>query len=111
MNHFVLKAMTPRVPAPGVEMRVINGEKMTMVFFKLEPGAGVPLHAHPHEQVGTVLKGSIEFVVADEKRIVREGEVYHVPSNVVHGGNVGSLPRRLLRSSPRREKIFARLVA
>ena len=62
MNHFVLKAMTPRVPAPGVEMRVINGEKMTMVFFKLEPGAGVPLHAHPHEQVGTVLKGSIEFV-------------------------------------------------
>ncbi|HEX9911282.1 MAG TPA: hypothetical protein VGA86_10370 [Desulfatiglandales bacterium] len=24
MNHFVLKDMTPRKPAPGVEMRVIS---------------------------------------------------------------------------------------
>ena len=106
MNHFVLKAMTPRVPAPGVEMRVINGEKMTMVFFKLEPGAGVPLHAHPHEQVGTVLKGSIEFVVADEKRIVREGEAYHVPSNVMHGGKCGESPAEIIEVfSPPREDL------
>ena len=106
MNHFVLKAMTPRVPAPGVEMRVINGEKMTMVFFKLEPGAGVPLHAHPHEQVGTVLKGSIEFVIADEKRIVREGEAYQVPSNVLHGGKCGESPSEIIEVfSPVREDL------
>jgi len=106
MNHFVLKDMTPRVPGPGVEMRVINGEKMTMVFFKLEPGAGVPLRAHPHEQVGTVLKGSIEFVVADEKRIVREGEAYHVPSNVMHGGKGGESPSEIIEDfSPPREDL------
>ena len=87
-------------------MRVTNGEKMTMVFFKLEPGAGVPLHAHPHEQVGTVLKGSIEFVVADEKRIVREGEAYHVPSNVMHGGKGGESPSEIIEVfSPPREDL------
>jgi len=106
MNHFVLKDMTPRKPGPGVEMRVISGEKLTMVFFKLEPGAGVPLHAHPHEQVGTVLKGSIEFVVADEKRIIREGEAYRVPSNVMHGGKCGESPSEIIEVfSPAREDL------
>jgi len=106
MNHFIIKDMTPRKPGPGVEMRVIHGEKMTMVFFKLEPGAGVPLHAHPHEQIGTVLKGSIEFVVADEKRIVHEGEAYHVPSNVLHGGKCGESPSEIIEVfSPVREDL------
>ena len=106
MNHFVLKDMTPRVPGPGVEMRVIHGEKMTMVFFKLEPGAGVPLHAHPHEQVGTVLKGSIELVVADEKRIVLEGEAYHVPSNIPHGGKCSETPSEIIEVfAPAREDL------
>jgi quercetin dioxygenase-like cupin family protein len=106
MNHFVIRDMTPRKPAPGVEMRVIHGEKMTMVFFRLQPGAGVPLHAHPHEQIGTVLKGSIELVVADEKRIVLEGEAYHVPSNVLHGGKCGASPSEIIEVfSPAREDL------
>lgn len=96
MNHFVIKDITPRVPGPGVDMRVIHGDKMTMAFFKLEPGASIPLHAHPHEQVGTVLKGSIEFVVADEKRIIRQGEAYRVPSNVKHGGKCGESPSEII---------------
>jgi len=69
--------MTPKVPGPGVEMRVIHGEKMTLVFFRLQPGAGIPLHAHLHEQIGTVLKGSIELVIADEKNPTRGGGLSH----------------------------------
>jgi len=106
MNHFILKDMTPRKPGSGVETRVIHGEKMTVVFFKLEPGAGPPLHAHPHEQIGTVLKGSIELVVADEKRIVGEGEAYHIPSNVLHGGKCLEGPCEVLEVfSPVREDL------
>jgi quercetin dioxygenase-like cupin family protein len=106
MNHFILKDMTPKVPGPGVEMRVIHGEKMTVVFFRLEPGAGPSLHAHPHEQIGTVLKGSIELAVADEKRIVREGEAYHIPSNVLHGGKCGESPSEVIEFfSPAREDL------
>jgi quercetin dioxygenase-like cupin family protein len=106
MNHFLIKDIAPRVPAPGVEMRVIHGEKMTLVFFKLYPGAGPPLHAHPHEQMGTVLKGSIELVVADEKRIVHEGEAYHIPSNVLHGGRCLEAPSEVIEVfSPAREDL------
>jgi len=77
-----------------------------MVLFKLELGACVPLLAHPHDLVGTVLKGSVEFVVADEKRIVREGEAYHVPSNVMHGGKCGESPSEVIEVfSPAREDL------
>jgi quercetin dioxygenase-like cupin family protein len=106
MNHFVIKGIIPKAPGPGVEMRVIHGEKMTMVFFRLEPGAGPPLHAHPHEQIGTVLKGSIELVIGDEKRMVLEGEAYHVPSNVLHGGKCGESPSEIIEVfSPVREDL------
>ena len=86
MNHFIIKDMTPRKPGPGVETRVIHGEKMTVVFFKLEPGAGPPLHAHPHEQIGTVLKGELQLSIAGEKQIVTAGGAYHIPSGVTHSG-------------------------
>lgn len=106
MNHFVIKDITPRVPGPGIDMRVIHGDKMTMAFFKLEPGAGIPLHAHRHEQIGTVLKGWIEFVVAEEKKIIRQGEAYRVPSNVMHGGKCGDSPSEIIEVfSPVREDL------
>jgi quercetin dioxygenase-like cupin family protein len=106
MKHFILEDMKPLVPAPGVEMRVIHGDKMTMVFFRLQPGTGVPVHAHPHEQMGTVLKGAIELIVGDEKRKVCEGEAYHVPSNVMHGGRCEeSLAEIIEVFSPPREDL------
>jgi len=104
MNHFIIKEMNPRTPAPGVEMRVIHGGRMTMVFYRLQPGAGVPVHAHPHEQIGTVLRGAIELTVGEEKRKVLEGEAYLVPSNVSHGGRCAELPSEIIEVfSPPRE--------
>jgi len=90
MNHYILKDMAPRVPGPGVEMRIIHGEKMTMVFFRLQPGSAIPEHFHPHEQMGTVLKGAVELTVAGEKRVIHPGEAYHIPSQTVHSGKCGN---------------------
>ncbi len=86
MSYFILKDMETKKPAEGIEIRVIPGERMTMAFFHMTPGAKIPEHSHPHEQMGTVLKGSIELVIGEEKRIVGEGCAYHVPPNVVHSG-------------------------
>lgn len=86
MSYFILKDMEAKRPAEGVEIRVIPGERMTMAFFRLEPGAKIPEHAHPHEQMGTVLKGSIELVIGEEKRVVKQGCAYRVPPNVLHSG-------------------------
>ncbi len=86
MSYFILKDMEAKRPAEGVEIRVIPGERMTMAFFQLEPGAKISEHAHPHEQIGTVLKGSIELVIGEERRVVKQGCAYRVPPNVLHSG-------------------------
>jgi len=100
MSYYLLEDMETKQPAEGVEIRVIPGERMTMAFFHLEPGAKIPEHAHPHEQMGTVLKGAIELVIGEEKRVVREGCAYRVPSNVVHAG-------RCLESSSEVLEVFS----
>ena len=106
MNHYTIKDMTPRAPGPGVEMRVIHGEKMTMAFFRLQPGSQIPEHAHAHEQMGTVLKGTIELVVAGEKKTVRPGEAYHIPSNAIHSGQCGDSTAEVIEVfSPVREDL------
>ena len=42
-------------------------------------------HAHIHDQLTYVLKGSFKFVVGDEIKIVRQGDTIFMPSNVKHG--------------------------
>ena len=106
MNYFVVKDLEPKKLVEGIEIRVIPGEKMTMVFFDLAPGVEVPEHSHPHEQMGTVLKGSIELVIGEEKRVVKQGCAYRVPPNVLHSGGCGESPSEVLEVfSPPREDL------
>lgn len=86
MTFYAVADIVPRHPADGVEVRVIHGERMTVAFFTIASGSAVPEHAHPHEQIGTVLKGEMQLSIADEKHIVTTGGVYHVPSGAVHSG-------------------------
>lgn len=85
MNYYDVKTLKAKKPAAGVEMRVISGERMMMVFFVMEAGAEVPAHAHPHEQMGTVIKGSVELTIGQKTQKVSEGGAYLIPSGVSHG--------------------------
>jgi quercetin dioxygenase-like cupin family protein len=106
MSYFLLEELAAKEPAEGVEIRVIPGEKMTMAFFHLEPGAKIPEHDHPHEQMGTVLKGSIELAIGEENKVVMEGYAYRVPPNVVHSGRCLDAPSEVLEVfSPPREDL------
>jgi len=106
MDHYAIRDMTPRTPGPGVEMRIIHGDRMTMVFFHLQPGSGIPEHSHPNEQIGTVLKGTIELIVEGEKRAVSAGEAYRIPSRAVHSGKCGDSPAEVIEVfSPVREDL------
>ena len=69
---------------PGAILRPIWGERVMMVHLTLEDGAVVPLHHHPHEQTGMVLEGEFELTIGDEKKVVKQGDAYVIPSNVEH---------------------------
>jgi len=84
MYHHTIEGFKAKSLAPGVDIKALTGDKMSMVFFYISPGSDVPEHSHPHEQIGTVLKGSLELTIGDEKKVVKPGDAWCVPSNVVH---------------------------
>lgn len=73
---------------PGVTRRLIAvGDRVMAVRFTLLPGSAIPTHTHPHEQIGYVESGSMEFTVGDETRILGPGDAYVIPSGVPHGAS------------------------
>lgn len=70
----------------GVKRKILAYEKglmMTKVAF--EKGGIGSLHHHEHVQMAFVESGSFEVEIAGEKKILNQGDVYYIPSDVVHG--------------------------
>ena len=75
----------PAEPAPGLLRRtLVWGDRMMFVEFTVPKGSGVPLHHHPHEQVGYVVSGRIEFTIGEQVRVLGAGDAYLMPSEVPH---------------------------
>jgi quercetin dioxygenase-like cupin family protein len=69
---------------PGVRIRAPFGKNLMLSYLEMEDGAVVPLHHHPHEQAGILLKGKLELTIGGEVRIVEAGSLFLIPPNVVH---------------------------
>ena len=72
----------------GLETTVLTGlygERMMMVLNATLPGHTVPVHSHPHEQVGMVFAGEAALRIGDQERVVKKGDFYCIPANVPHG--------------------------
>ncbi len=85
---FIDKTHAPRIAQmEGLETAILtglHGEKMMMVLNSTLPGHTVPLHSHPHEQIGMVYAGKATLKIGDEERIVEKGDFYRIPANVPH---------------------------
>jgi len=80
---------TPVEMMPGLVRRTLAwGEKMMMCEFTAQPGVIVPMHSHPHEQVGMVLSGRVQFIVAGETWIAEAGDSYAIPGGVEHEARI-----------------------
>jgi quercetin dioxygenase-like cupin family protein len=84
-----LPEITPYRIWDGVRGRVVEGEQVTFVVVELDPGAAVPEHAHPNEQVGVLAKGSMRFRIGDEERDLEAGGTWQIPPNVSHEVTAG----------------------
>jgi quercetin dioxygenase-like cupin family protein len=78
-----------RVLAPGVTAKVASGEKMMLSLVTLAPDAVVPTHSHPHEQMGLMVSGTMEFTIEGETRLLSGNEMYFVPGGVPHSVKAG----------------------
>jgi quercetin dioxygenase-like cupin family protein len=53
--------------------------------FRARAGVEVPLHAHPHEQVGYVVSGQVELTIGGDTARCGPGDSYTMPGGVQHG--------------------------
>ena len=84
-----LAELRPYAIWKGVTARVVNGERMTLAAVDLEPNAAVAEHHHENEQLGFVIRGSMTFTIGGEKRELRPGDTYEIPSHVPHDAVAG----------------------
>jgi len=70
----------------GIERKILayNGQIM-MTFIRFKKGAVGAVHKHSHTQVTYVESGSFEVEIGREKKILRTGDSFLIPSNVEHG--------------------------
>ena len=83
------EGIPPRTLAPGVTAKIASGEKMMFSLVTLAPHAVVPTHSHPHEQMGMMVSGTMEFTIEGEARVLSGSEMYFVPGGVSHAAKAG----------------------
>ncbi len=76
-------------PLNGIEQKtLVYGEKMLMVEFRLRRDASLPLHAHPHEQTGYLVKGRIRLTIGADVYEVLTGDSWCIPGGALHGAEI-----------------------
>ncbi len=71
-------------PAPGCRLRTPYGQNLMLSYLKMEAGAEIPLHSHPHEQAGILLSGELDLTIGEETQRVQPGSMFLIPPNVEH---------------------------
>lgn len=61
-----------------------TGEKMMVTIMYYAKDALVPVHKHPHEQAGFVVKGKISLQTNNGREIAPAGSSYLVPGDAEH---------------------------
>ena len=64
--------------------KIITGERTMLAHIFLKKGCVVPAHSHENEQMTYIIKGALKFTINGREILLKEGEVMHIPSNVVH---------------------------
>lgn len=70
--------------APGFRARLVHAERMTIARVDVAAGSVLPEHAHPHEQLTTLLEGDFELTVGGAVRRMAPGDIAVIPGGVPH---------------------------
>jgi quercetin dioxygenase-like cupin family protein len=72
-------------PVEKVRMKtLVYGDKTLLAEFRLESGAILPKHSHPHEQTGYLVSGRLDLTIGNVTYLVSPGDSWCIPANVSH---------------------------
>ena len=95
---LMLAAMQADAPMAGISRTDLQqhdlgiaGHETIQVRVDFAPGASVPRHRHPGEEIVYVLAGTLEYRIDGQPTtMLRQGDVIFIPNGVVHSvTNVG----------------------
>jgi len=73
----------------GITAQAVEGDRTTLAVIDLEPGSTVPEHRHDNEQLGVLIRGSMQFRIGSETRDVGPGDTWRILSGVPHQVTAG----------------------
>lgn len=76
-------------PHSGGQLKMIgNGKNMTLAYSRIKPGAEIPEHKHPHEQLGYCLEGEASYRIGEKTFDVKKGYSIIIPANIIHSAKI-----------------------
>lgn len=70
----------------GIKRKVMAyDDQMMVVKVAFEAGGIGAMHSHPHTQASYVASGKFEITIDGKTKTLKGGDVYFVPSDLVHG--------------------------
>ena len=91
-------------PIEGIQQKtLVYGQKTLMTEFKLKAGSVLPLHHHPYEQTGYLVRGKLRLLVGEETHEARAGDSWCMAKDVPHGAEVLEDSVAIEVFSPRRD--------
>lgn len=89
MPFYYTKDLPATEMLPGVTRRAVYLDDVMLTFFAFEPGAVIPEHHHPHQQITFVISGTMEFELDGEKRMLQGGDGALIPPDTPHSAVIG----------------------
>lgn len=72
--------------APGFFARFVHTGHVTIAHWRIDEGAALPHHSHPHEQTANVIAGEFELTVDGVTHHLKPGMVFSIPGGASHSG-------------------------
>jgi quercetin dioxygenase-like cupin family protein len=71
---------------PGVRRKIMaHDSNLMLVKVAFEAGGVGAVHHHYHTQMSYVESGRFEITIDGATRVLKAGDVYHIPPNLPHG--------------------------
>jgi quercetin dioxygenase-like cupin family protein len=81
-----LRELSAKEIIPGFWAKFVHSENVTVSYWEIEAGSSLPEHAHPHEQITTMIEGEFELSIEGELHRLKANTVAVIPSHAKHAG-------------------------